>query len=135
MLPQVERPGTLEKVITALQAVLKFLAPFETQEDWKRLTYYSDWMDYAPLPQKGVFRKDPLGTVWVRAEVSGVGPHPSGDCIAVLPVGYRPPVNIRLIVADDTNYGSIEVTSSGRINHLIGATGQVSLHFSFTTRV
>lgn len=98
MLPQVERPGTFEKIVTSLRAVLKFLAPFEEQVVWSALPYFGAWVrtTTAERMRPGV-RLDPLGTVSLRGWVlnaSGVG-----STIAVLEQQHRPAERCSFVVA------------------------------------
>lgn len=123
----------LDAIVTTISALVRFAQPFVQPEKWKPLEYYSDWTDYAAASQIAQYRKDPLGRVWIRAEVQGTPPHPSGDTIAILPVGYRPPYTLKFVVKADTGVGSIEILSDGRINHLDGAVGEISIHLSFDT--
>lgn len=90
MLPQVERPGTIEKIVTSLRAVLAFLAPFETQVGWLSLPYYGPWKRTTTASNfiaPGV-RKGPLGTVELRGWV--INTTAAGITIAVLEEPYRP---------------------------------------------
>lgn len=118
MLPQVERPGTMEKVVTALRAVLAFLAPFETQAPWSPLPYFGGWTrtTVSGFTKPGV-RKDPLGGVELRGWVlnaAGVG-----TTIAVLEQEYRP--KERCGFACSAVQGGVRVT--GHVD--IGADGLV----------
>ena len=85
MLPQVDRPGTIEKLVTAVQAVLKFLRPFDQPDPWHLVsTYQSTWIDATPVK----FRVDPLGRVFLRGAAARSGG--ALTPVFVLPVAYRP---------------------------------------------
>lgn len=89
MLPQVERPGSIEKIVTSLRAVLYFLGPFESQVPWTDLPYFSPWIrsTVAGLTRPGV-RLDPLGGVELRGWVLNVVG--TGTTVAVLEQPHRP---------------------------------------------
>lgn len=93
MLPQVERPGTLEKVITALQAVLRFLGPFENAAGWAVLVLTAPWQHVNSVglyqgDAKFSYRLDPLGRVWLRGGVeNSTG---AGVIVGTLPPECRP---------------------------------------------
>lgn len=92
MLPQVDRPGTLEKVITSLQAVLKLLRPFDEPNTWQNMKLQGDWAHAsapsgadAHVPQYVV---DPLGRVELRGWT--ITPSAASQVICQLPPGARP---------------------------------------------
>lgn len=92
MLPQVERPGSLEKVITALKAVLKLLAPFDEPDKWHRAELLNGWVNN---PATGLYSdsipaaytKDPLGRVHLRGWLSNTA---ANNLVLRLPPQYRP---------------------------------------------
>lgn len=128
MLPQVERPGTLEKIVTALQAVLKFLGPYETPETWQKPTLLNNWILEPALglwedPMPVGYKKDPFGRVWLRGFVSG---GIAGSAVFQLPANYRPPHVIYLLP-------NMTVHPDGSVRDELGA-GSVVLDCSFDTR-
>lgn len=84
MLPQVERPGSMEKVVTALQALIKLLTPFETQSKWEPLPLQGDWIRYIKTRATAKFLVDPLG----RVELTG-GIY--SDALPTFVIGQLPP--------------------------------------------
>lgn len=134
MLPQVERPGSLEKLITAVQAVLKFLRPFDEQNAWRPVTFGSTWDNAAAAATTffpAAFRMDPLGRVWFRGEVARAAG--AAVAIVILPTGMRPSRDITLSAPGT---GSIIVRSSGSIEY-VGAAGAASVSLgavSYDTR-
>lgn len=134
MLPQVERPGTLEKLVTAMQAVLKLLRPFDEQVAWKAVTFGSTWSDAASAATSffpAAYRVDPLGRVWFRGEVARAAG--ALNDIVVLPLGLRPARDIALSALGT---GSVIVRSTGSIEY-VGAAGAASVSLggiSYDTR-
>jgi hypothetical protein len=116
MLPQINRPGTLEQVITALEAVLKLLSPFETQPKWERLPTFGDWIQSAFNDCKPSMLIDPLGRVELRgwlATASG-----AGTTIAVLPIRYRPAHRLAFCVSAVQGArvaGHVDISTDGRV--------------------
>lgn len=115
-LPQVDRPGTIEQIVTALQAVLKFLAPFYAQRAWQKLPFFSDWQDVAATVEGARFTVDPLG----RVEIEGAARTILGtaNTIAVLPIALRPrkarTFSVGVFNGSRTN-GTVDVGSDGTI--------------------
>lgn len=129
MLPQVERPGTLEKVITALQAVLKFLAPYETPDTWHSIEllngwYLEPWLGLYEDPMPAGYKKDPLGRVWLRGFLNGSAA--TSDKMLVLPAGYRP--------AHVIYTREIYILTDGTVFTNGAVPGYAMLDFSFDTR-
>ena len=121
MLPQVDRPGTLEKVITSLQAVLKLLRPFDDPDPWHRPTLNAGWvLDPATAlfgdPLQPGYKKDPLGRVHLRGWVtrtSGID-----TVIFTLPAGYRPShyVYVSPLVISPLGVVSVDSGTTGVLN-------------------
>lgn len=93
MFPQVKRPGSIQEIVTALQALLEFFGPYKTPEPWRKLTPLNGWgLDPAvglyqdPMPLG--YRKDPLGRVYLRGVASAAAP--TSPVVATLIAGYRP---------------------------------------------
>lgn len=88
MLPQIDRPGTLEKVITLLRAIRELVLPFDTPDPWHVAKLSPNWLNlsYAGNPQAG-YMKDPLGRVHLRGVVVLPG---TFSAIFQLPPDYRP---------------------------------------------
>lgn len=131
-LPQVDRPGTLEKVITSLQAVLKLLAPFDEPEAAQGVIYQTTWTDSEPVK----FKKDPLGRVYLSGSAARSG-GALGN-VFVLPANYRP-LKTRQFHCPITGGTSalVQVLASGLVLYS-GAAGAVTVSLdpiSFDTRV
>ena len=146
MFPQVERGAKLERVITALQAMLEFLKPFESPAPWTELEYF--YPDPAGSPawartgnQRAESMKAPMGWVSVRGNV--IATTTLSATIAVLPAGMRPPKTVTVPAAcfagGARQYVSLDVQPNGRIVYIAGpalVTGvEVQMNFSFSTRV
>jgi hypothetical protein len=117
MLPQVDRPGSLEKIVTSLQAILKFLDPFETPRQWQPMPLYSDWVRYDTVFGPPQFKLDPLGYVDLRGAIySDSGTQP---LITTLPIWARPPYKMRI--------SCMEVTGATHFSANIYANGVVEL--------
>lgn len=106
----------MEKVVTALQAVLEFLGKFESQLKWLPVPMFSDWGRGSTPNKLGQYTRDPLGRVELRGEVKTVAG--TATTIGTLPVGFRPVVGCSFPI---TAYnggvvnGRIDVQAGGRI--------------------
>jgi hypothetical protein len=97
-------------------------------EPWQPLPFAGAWTNYGSGFVGGAYRKDPHGRVYVRGLVTKNGGSPvSGDVIAILPPGYRPPAKQLFAVGTggDTGqlYGRLDVLPSGVLTWLTGASG------------
>lgn len=84
----------LDAIWTPLNAILKFLQPFVQQETWKRLPYNGDWRRLSATYQEPGYLKNPLGRVELRGWA--ITPSAASSTIAMLPPGYRPPVQVSI---------------------------------------
>jgi hypothetical protein len=97
-----------------------------TIEPWQALAFAGSWTNYAAGYVTGAYRKDQLGQVHVRGLVAKLGSAAvSGDVIATLPAGYRPP--LRMIFPGGSGgptdvYGRIDVLANGEIVWIAGGT-------------
>lgn len=121
----------LDGIVAPLQLVIEFLRPYVQREPWRPVTFQPLWENVSADAQGCEFRKDPLGRVWVRGEVTDVGG--AGTTIFVLPINYRPSKTLRFAVAEDagTAPGAVEVSSLGNVVYRSGDATQLSLNFSF----
>lgn len=136
--PRVEDPllqRVLTSLFTPLREVVQFLQPFVQSEKWKPLPPYDTTVDFGSGFQVAQYRKDPLGLVRVRGEITTSGAHGADHTIALLPPGYRPPSTTVFVVGDSSGStaGLIEIHPDGRIDHIAGAHTQISLNLSFDT--
>lgn len=117
MLPQVDRPGTLEKVITSLQAVLKLLRPFEDPEPWQPAAFTTGWENYGAGNVQS--RKDALGQIYLR----GACVRTSGALtqMFVLPISHRPRVPLSIVGISSNLVCRLDVGTDGTV--AIGAGG------------
>lgn len=148
-LPQVQRSRVtdplvqraLDALYESLESVVNFLQPFAQPDAWKTLPYYSTWARLSATLQEPVYCKNPLGDVLVRGSVvAGVAPPTT---IAVLPVGFRPPIDIdghpaSCFQGGSRQFVSVDVKEDGRIVYVAGpalAAGvEVHLNLRFSTR-
>ena len=98
MLTQVERPGSLEKILSAVQSVLRFLAPFDMKAPWVDLALINPWYNatvfYTIAPFRASYRVNAMGRVEFRGTMSrNVG----FNVFMKLPLEIRPkrPVTFR----------------------------------------
>ena len=132
MLPQVDRPGTLVKVITALQAVLKLLGPFESPERWQPLAFRSGWADFGAPVQQAAHRKTPLGRVYLRGHVRRTAGLTTQ--IANLPRSHWPAAGKLFAVYSNLAFGAIYVDAGGVVTFSAGTATDISLEgISFDT--
>jgi hypothetical protein len=131
IVPDAATQRAVTAIITAIQSIIQFLRPFKQPEPWKALPLESGVTSYNPSYQIAQYRKDAMGRVHVRGEVAVSGAHGGNHVLAVLPIGYRPPAALNLIIADNSSGSTIGVESTGQVVHINGAHTQVSLNFSF----
>lgn len=116
MFPQIGRPGTLEQVITGLEAVIKFLAPFKDQRKWQNIVLFSDWTRGSTAGKPAQLTMDGLGRVELRGEAkSGAG---TSTTIGHVPLGMRPPVGMTFAASAFNGarvFCSIDIQTNGRI--------------------
>lgn len=133
--------STVDKLVTAVQAVIAFLTPFKEPRKWERLPLFGDWIQSAFNNCKPSLVVDPLG----RVELRGWCATAAGaiTTIAVLPINARPAYRMAFAVSA-VNGGvrvtaSIDVDTTGRviwITPALGAGTEVSLFgVRFDTRV
>ena len=72
-LPQVDRPGSMDKVVTSLQAILRFLESFAAPRDWTPIVLQGDWLRYDAAHATAQFVVDPLGRVELTGTVASAG--------------------------------------------------------------
>ena len=122
MFPHVGRPGTLEQITTALEAVIKFLAPFKDQRKWQDIKLFSDWVRGSTSGKPAQVTIDGLGRVELRGEArSGTG---ASTTVGHLPLGMRPPVNMTFPASAFNGarvFCSLDIQTNGRIVLIVPA--------------
>lgn len=129
LLPPVTRPSSLkddvltrhlDQVVTALKAVLAFLAPFAAPDPWHYVTFLNGWANYgvAPDDRPAGYTKDALGRVQFRGVVANAAT--TILPIFVLPPAYRPSVDTWFIVAANGDVGQIRVGVEGNVEMRAG---------------
>lgn len=117
-----------------LREVVRFLQPFVQPEKWKPLPLDSSVSNIASDYVQAQYRKNPLGEVEVRGEVTISGAHGGTHVIGTLPAGYRPRLNQTRLVSDGgSSVGIVQITPQGVIEHLVGGHAHISMYFSFDT--
>jgi hypothetical protein len=93
---------------------------------WVVLAYAGSWTNYASGYSTGAYRKDPFGKVHLRGlAAKNAGAPASGDIIAVLPAGYRPPMRMTFPAVSGGPidvYGRVDVMTNGEIVFIAGGT-------------
>lgn len=130
--PDATTQRAITSITTALQAVLKFLKPYAQPEPWRVLPYFSDWARALATLQEPQFRKEPGNYVELRGWT--YTPTGGSSTIAVLPLGYRPPLRTSFTcacVSGGSNvFSRVDVVEDGRIlliSPAVGANTNVSL--------
>lgn len=142
-LPQAAQPRVTDSnvqrafdlLFVPLREVVRFLQPFVQAEKWKPLPLDASVSNYATDYARASYRKNPLGRVEVRGEITISGAHGGSHTIATLPEGYRPRLNQVFVIADTSgsSTGLVRVTPLGVVEHLAGGHTHVSMEFSFDT--
>lgn len=148
-LPQVQRSRVtdplvqraLDALYESLAGAVDFLQPYAQPDAWKTLPYYSTWTRLSSTLQEPVFCKSPLNDVLVRGSLLAGATPPT--TMAVLPAGFRPPVDLDGLPAScfqggSRQFVSVDVKSDGRLIYVAGpalAAGvEVHLNLRFSTR-
>jgi hypothetical protein len=94
-------------------------------EGWHVMPLSPGWTNYGGAYQQAQYRKDAAGKVHLRGLVAKSGTPASGDVIATMPAGYRPPARLLFSVgAGDSadRYGRTDVLPNGEVTFIVGAT-------------
>ena len=110
----------LEKVVTAIEALFKFLRPLAQPEPWKDITLATGWATYTTALDQTVpqYRKTPLGLVELRGTVAG-----AGDPLTQLPEGYRPTKVHNFPVPGNSAFAVVAVEEDGKVRLVTGLGG------------
>lgn len=79
---------TVDKLVTAVKALIEFLTPFKDQPKWQRLPFNSDWNAVAATITFPQCTRDPLGRVELAGGAKTV--LAASTTIGVLQIGWRP---------------------------------------------
>lgn len=131
LLPPVTRPSGLkddvltrhlDQVVTALKAVLVFLAPFAAPDPWHLPELHVDWQHMAVAPYRPAgYTKDAMGRVHLRGQVAYTADVKDIGLIFVLPPGYRPTAYGWYVVSCDNEFAKISVDKEGRVEFVYSA--------------
>ena len=123
-----ETNRALTSVVTTLEAVLRFLAPFVRPSGWKKPAWGAGWQDYTGAIgtyQTAAYKKDPLNRVHLRGLVERASG--AATTIMVLPIGHRPAKQKVFVVFGSSGVGRVDVHSDGVVEYSSGGVTFLSL--------
>ena len=114
MLPQVGRPGTIEQIVTSLQAVLKLLAPYANPQPWQPVVFQNSFANYATTHLPCAYRKGADGVVRLRG-LAARAAVALNTPIFTLPAGYRPNKEMNVVITAAGRSAAVAVAVTGAV--------------------